>query len=131
MNRILQGNSLEVLKTLPAAEFYTCVTSPPYWGLRDYEAGPEEIGTGKEPEEYIRKLCDIFDQVKIVLKDTGTLWINIDDTYGGSNSRSSKGGRAGLSETVEREGVFNRGTSRALTAIPEMLVLELIKRGWC
>jgi len=83
MNRIIQGNSLEVLKTLPDESVDCVVTSPPYWALRDYGV---EGQLGLEPtfQDYITKLCDIFDEVRRVLKKDGTCWVNLGDTYFGS-----------------------------------------------
>jgi DNA modification methylase len=88
VNQVISGDALEVLKTFPD-EFVDCViTSPPYWGLRDY--GVEgQIGLEKTPEEYVEKLVLIFREVKRVLKKTGTLWLVLGDTYmsGGGSSR--------------------------------------------
>jgi DNA modification methylase len=83
-NKIYQGDSLEVLKTFPDESINCVMTSPPYWALRDYEV---EGQLGLEPtfQEYIIKLCDIFDEVKRVLRKDGTCWVNIGDTYNGSN----------------------------------------------
>jgi DNA modification methylase len=80
IDRIFVGDTLEVLKTFPD-EFVDCViTSPPYWGLRDY--GVEgQLGQEETPEEYVEKLVLIFREVKRVLKDTGTFWLNLGDTY--------------------------------------------------
>ncbi len=87
MNKILQGSSLEVLKTLDEKSIDMCMTSPPYWALRDYGV---EGQLGLEPtfQQYISDLCDIFDEVKRVLKDEGTIWVNLGDTYYGSKSDS-------------------------------------------
>ncbi len=83
MNKILQGSSLEVLKTLDEKSINMCMTSPPYWALRDY--GVEgQLGLEQTFDEYINKLCDIFDEVKRVLRDDGTCWVNLGDTYYGS-----------------------------------------------
>lgn len=82
-NQILCGNSLDVLRTLPDASVRMCVTSPPYYGLRDY--GVEgQLGVEETPSEYIEKLVEIFREVKRVLTDDGTLWLNIADSYAGS-----------------------------------------------
>lgn len=90
MNEIIQGDSLSVLKTLPTNSIDMCITSPPYWALRDYGV---EGQLGLEPtfQEYINKLCDIFDGVKRVLKDDGTCWVNMGDTYSNNSSVSERG----------------------------------------
>jgi len=83
LNKIYCGDALTVLKTFPDECVDTCVTSPPYWGLRDY--GVEgQIGLEKTPEEYVEKLVIVFREVRRVLKKTGTLWLNLGDTYFGS-----------------------------------------------
>lgn len=79
--KILHGDSLEVLKTLPDDSVDMCVTSPPYYSLRNYHSGELEIGQEKTPEEYVEKLRDVFHEVKRVLKPTGTLWLNLGDSY--------------------------------------------------
>lgn len=82
-NTILQGDSLEVLKTLPDQCVNMCMTSPPYWALRDYGVDGQ-LGLEPRFQEYIDNLCNIFDEVKRVLKDDGTCWVNLGDTYFGS-----------------------------------------------
>ena len=77
---ILQGESLSVLKALPDNSIHCCVTSPPYYALRDYGV-KEQIGQEAAPEEYIRKLVLVFREVYRVLKPEGTFWLNISDTY--------------------------------------------------
>lgn len=81
MNKIFTGDALEVLKTLEDESVQTCVTSPPYFGLRDY--GHEgQIGLEDTPEAYVEKLVELFREVKRVLRDDGTLWLNLGDSYG-------------------------------------------------
>ncbi len=88
-NKIYQGDSLEVLKTLPDKSIHMCMTSPPYWALRDYGVN-EQLGLEGTFDEYINKLCDIFDEVKRVLRDDGTCWVNLGDTYYGSGAGTQK-----------------------------------------
>ena len=80
MFTVHEGDSLEVLKGLPDCVYDTAMTSPPYWRKVDYHH-PGQLGWEQDPEEYIRKIADIFSQVHRTLKDTGTLWVVIDDTY--------------------------------------------------
>lgn len=83
MSKILCGDAAEVLKTLPQGSVNMCVTSPPYYGLRDY--GIEgQIGIEQTPQEYIDRLVEVFAEVYRVLKPDGTLWLNISDSYAGS-----------------------------------------------
>jgi DNA modification methylase len=81
--QLLQGDCIEVMKTLPAGSVQTCVTSPPYWGLRSYGIGSEngEIGLEETPNQYIAHLVEVFREVWRVLADNGTLWLNLGDTY--------------------------------------------------
>jgi len=77
------GDALEELKKLPSGSVHCCVTSPPYWGLRDYGV-QGQIGLEKTPEEYVQRLLEVFREVKRVLRDDGTLWLNLGDSYAGS-----------------------------------------------
>ncbi len=77
---IYLGDVLDVLKSLNPGIVQTCITSPPYWGLRDYgEDG--QLGLEKTPEEYIEKMVAVFREVRRVLRDDGTLWLNMGDSY--------------------------------------------------
>ena len=80
LNHIHHTDALTGLSDLPAAVIQCCVTSPPYYGLRDY-GHPDQIGLEKTPEEYVEKLVAIFRQVRRTLRDDGTLWLNIGDSY--------------------------------------------------
>lgn len=75
------GNSLRILPTLPEDYFHCVITSPPYWQKRDYEGEDEQLGAGKTPGKYIDNLVAIMKEVKRVLRDDGTIWVNIADTY--------------------------------------------------
>lgn len=82
MIKLLQGDCLDVLRTLPDASVQCCVTSPPYWGLRDY--GVEgQLGLEHTPEEYVAHMVEVFSAVRRVLKDDGTLWLNLGDSFNG------------------------------------------------
>lgn len=126
--KILKGDALRVLKNLPSCRFDMCVTSPPYYGLRNYEnAG--QIGLEETPEEYINKLVLVFREVRRVLKDDGTLWINIGDSYAtrsGSqppqNTRNSCGHTA---KTVPKGYKY-----KDLIGIPWLLAFALRADGW-
>jgi site-specific DNA-methyltransferase (cytosine-N4-specific) len=78
--QVLCGDALDKLRTLPAASVQCCVTSPPYWGLRDYGV-PGQIGLENSAEEYVANLVTVFAEVKRVLRDDGTLWLNLGDSY--------------------------------------------------
>ncbi len=131
MIKILQGNCLEVLKDLPEQSVNTCITSPPYWGLRDYGEG-EQMGLEETPEEFVENLVNVFREVKRVLRDDGTVWLNLGDSYAGNNSRASNNGRAGFG--TKREGVFTKtGTglkTKDLVGIPWRVALALQQDAW-
>ena len=76
----MYGDALEQLKRLEPESVNTCVTSPPYYNLRDYGT-PGQVGREKTPEEYINKLTEVFREVRRVLRPEGTLWVNIGDSY--------------------------------------------------
>ena len=120
-------------------ECKTCVTSPPYYGLRDYGGKEDQIGLEETPEEYINKLVQVFDLVKDCLTDDGTLWVNIGDSY--YNYRSGAG------QSLPKQSVSNsnqdlptRNPRRAnklkglkekdLIGIPWMLAFALRSNGW-
>jgi len=77
---ILIGDSAEILRVLPDGLFQTCVTSPPYWSLRDYSAAGQ-IGLDMSLQDYLARLVDVFEEVRRVLREDGTLWLNIGDSY--------------------------------------------------
>lgn len=93
MNTLHCGDALTVLRSLPSQSVQCCVTSPPYFGLRDYGVDGQ-IGLEETPDEYVSKLVAVFREVRRVLKDDGTLWLNLGDSYagggGGNYSKSSK-----------------------------------------
>jgi len=78
--RIVQGDALDVLREMPDDSAHCCVTSPPYWGLRDYGADGQ-LGLESTPEEYVAKIVEVFGEVRRVLRDDGTLWLNLGDSY--------------------------------------------------
>ena len=97
--KILQGDCRDILPTLSAASVQCCVTSPPYWGLRDYGCNGQ-LGLEATPEEYIAKMVGVFREVWRVLKDDGTLWVNMGDSYASSGTS----GHQRLDELGERLG---------------------------
>jgi len=88
-NKILQGNNLDVLKTLSDESIQSCITSPPYYGLRDYGVDGQ-LGLEASVNEYVTNLLKVFREIKRVLKEDGTLWINLGDSYAGSGKGAWK-----------------------------------------
>ena len=86
---LLQGDCKQVLATLPAGSVQCCITSPPYWGLRDYQTDGQ-LGLEPTPEEYVANIVAVFRAVRRVLRDDGTLWLNLGDSYA-SDMKSSGG----------------------------------------
>ena len=111
LNHIYQGNSLEVLRKMPSKCINMCITSPPYWGLRDYRR-EGQLGMEKTPVEYINNLCDVFDETYRVLKDEGSLWVNLGDTY------------------VNKGHKLDNYKAKSLALIPHLFVIEMNNRGW-
>ena len=137
LNKIYTGDAEKVLSDFPEDSIDCCITSPPYFGLRDYGVDGQ-IGLENSPEDYIERLLDVFNQVYRVLKATGTFWLNIGDSYAGS-------GHGYLSE-IKGKQATNKGTlfmenrkpssvpiglkSKDLIGIPWMLAFALRSKGW-
>ena len=138
-NKIYLGDCLEVLKTITDNSVDCVVTSPPYWALRDYGVDGQ---LGLEPtfQEYITKLCDIFDEVKRVLKEDGTCWVNLGDTYYGSGSGTQYNPTLESSKEVyvmpyiaskiKQRSKCAVYMSKCLCCIPDRFKIEMINRGW-
>lgn len=139
--QIITGDVLEVIKELPDCCCSTCVTSPPYYGLRDYGTDGQ-IGLEETPEQYIERLVAIFREVRRVLKGDGTLWLNIGDCYAGSGKgRTSDGIYSQKSQSIESQGQKSGKLRRApaaagaikrkdLFGIPWLLAFALRADGW-
>ena len=136
---ILYGDCRETLKNLTNSSVQMCVTSPPYYGLRDYGGEDSQIGLEQTPEEYIQQLVLVFREVYRVLKDDGTLWVIIGDSY--YNYRSGKGQalpKQSVSKTNQDLPQVNpkRGNKleglkeKDLIGIPWMLAFALRADGW-
>lgn len=144
IEKIIQGDCLEMLKTLPDESVDCCITSPPYYGLRDYGADGQ-IGLEETPYIYIYKLVNVFREVKRVLKEEGTLWLNIGDSYWGSGSRgydftdkwteaseiqAGSKGTEDLHNLPKLIGNKDGYKNKDLIGIPWMLAFALREDGW-
>jgi DNA modification methylase len=136
------GDCLDVMRTLPDASANCCVTSPPYFGLRDY-GHSDQIGLEPTPDEFVAKLVAVFREVRRVLRDDGTLWLNLGDSYfsttkgtGGSNPETSpKQAWKGLENGQGFAPVkLNAGTlpikPKDLIGIPWRVAFALQADGW-
>ena len=136
---ILYGDCRETLKNLTNSSVQMCVTSPPYYGLRDYGGEKNQIGQEQTPEQFIDELVKVFREVKRTLKDDGTLWLNIGDSY--YNYRPSKGKsypKQTVSKTKQdlpdysskRNNKLSNLKEKDLIGIPWMLAFALRADGW-
>ena len=135
---ILFGDCKETLKQFPRNSAQMCVTSPPYYGLRDYGGEANQIGQEETPEEFIQSLVEVFREVRDVLKDDGVLWLNIGDSY--YNYRPGTGGlpKQTVSRTNQdlpeqcnrRENKLDGLKEKDLIGIPWMLAFALRADGW-
>jgi len=140
LHQILVGDCIDMMRTLPDESVHTCVTSPPYYGLRDY--GVEgQIGLEETPAEFIARLVDVFREVRRVLRSDGTVWVNMGDSYAGSwgaHGRDDMG--VGVSTLSQRQVMASQRKSKATThaeykpkdlmGMPWRLAFALQDDGW-
>ena len=130
---IICGDSLEQLRLLPDSSVQCCVTSPPYWGLRNYGVDGQ-LGLEKTPDEYVAKMVEVFAEVKRVLRDDGTLWLNMGDSY--ASSGTGNNGNSGYNDGRANRTTRLGGKSvpglkpKDLCGIPWMLAFALRADGW-
>jgi len=148
-NKIHNGHVVDILREIPSRSIDVCVTSPPYWGLRDYGETTKvkwkdwngQLGLEPHPQMYINHLVTIFREVKRVLKDSGSFWLNLGDTYygGGRGQKLSSHGkmieRSFLGAVSTKENIPNKRQSNWLQPkqkmlIPERVAIALQEDGW-
>ena len=113
------------LRELPDQSVQTCVTSPPYFGLRDY-GNPEQIGLEPTPDLFVAKMVEVFREVKRVLRDDGTLWLNIGDSY----SANRPNGQPALTNTGNRTGYLKSEKQGVMSVPPGLKPKDLIGIPW-
>ena len=113
--RILHGSCLERLRDLPEGSVQCCVTSPPYWGLRDY-GHSDQLGLEPTPEAYVANMVAVFREVRRVLRDDGVLFLNLGDSYAANKAE----------RTRAQSGSENRPCAEA-TNLPAMLMPDGLK----
>ena len=138
LNKIVCGDAKGVMGGFPDESVNCCISSPPYWALRDYGV---EGQLGLEPtfEEYIDKLCGIYDEVKRVLRPDGTCWVNLGDTYAGSGIGTNDY-RTEASRSINKTSIMHPKTAysqkiknipaKSLCLIPQRFAIEMVNRGW-
>ena len=130
--RIIQGDCVEGLRTLPDASVHCCVTSPPYWGLRDY-GHDGQIGLESTPEAYVARMVEVFREVRRVLREDGTCWVNLGDSYTGvANSGGANKNDGGPAVRVRGlPGKAGDGLKpKDLVGIPWRVAFALQADGW-
>lgn len=134
--RILIGDVRTRLSEIPDQSVQSCVTSPPYWGLRDYGEA-DQIGLEQSPNEYVEQLVQVFREVKRVLKDDGTLWLNLGDSYAGGAAASGGKQRLGPNGDLDNQRnevglkkVGNGLKQKDLVGIPWRVAFALQADGW-
>ena len=140
-DKILQGDVIETLRKLPGDLVDCVVTSPPYWSLRDY--GIEgQIGMEQHPKEYVNKLVDVFREVRRVLKPTGTVFLNLGDSYYTKSGSNFKGSNDSYSAQAEKVGIRSGNQLRELFCdgkwlqskqklmLPERVAIAMQDDGW-
>lgn len=144
---LLQGHCLEVLRTLPTESVQTCITSPPYFGLRDYGCDGQ-IGLESTPDAFVSSLVDVFAEVHRVLKSDGTLWLNLGDSYaaqrggtsmpaetlaggiGGKGDKAAHRGHDGAAGHAHRNASNIGLKHKDLIGIPWRVAFALQQYGW-
>jgi site-specific DNA-methyltransferase (cytosine-N4-specific) len=127
---VFQGDTERLLVRLPSSFFRCCVTSPPYWGLRDYGAS-DQMGAEDDPGEYVERLVAVFEEVRRTLTDDGTLWLNLGDSYTSGN----RGYRAPDKKNPIRAMAYRARTPsglkpKDLVGIPWRVAFALQEAGW-
>ena len=138
MIRVMEGDCRSVLATLPAQSVQCCVTSPPYYGLRDYGVDGQ-IGLEKTPDEYVAEMVAVFRDVRRVLRDDGVLWLNLGDSYNAAGRTGHGGTRVGYKQGSNRASASGGDACRPsvanlkekdLIGIPWMVAFALRADGW-
>ena len=127
---VFVGDAREVLKTVPCEVVQSTVTSPPYWGLRDYKA-KDQIGAEDDPDEYTANVVSVLEEVRRVTRSDGTLWLNIGDSY----TSGDRGWRAPDKKNPVRAMRYRPPTPdglkpKDLVGIPWKLALAVQRAGW-
>ena len=128
--RIVEGDSRRAMAQIPDNTFQCCITSPPYWGLRDYGI-KGQIGAENDPDAYIADLVGIFREVRRTLRDDGTLWLNIGDSYTSGDRRWRAPDKKNAGRAMNYRPPTPKGLKpKDLIGVPWRLALALQADGW-
>lgn len=133
---VLEGDCNKKLNDISSGSIQCCITSPPYWNLRDYGV-KDQLGINPSPEEYAKELAEIFEKVKRVLADDGVLFLNLGDTYcgGGGYCPNAPSNKKGSKQSYNTGSIGARPVpdgykAKDLVGFPWLTAFELRKRGW-
>jgi DNA modification methylase len=129
MNEILIGDVFVKLKEIPDKSVDCVVTSPPYWGLRDY-GNEGQMGLEPNFHDYLKKLDIIMEELKRILKDTGTCWVNLGDTYSGSGKGAGYNGAKESWRFEHKPKLEENIQAKSRVGIPERFYINCIDNGW-
>jgi DNA modification methylase len=122
INTILHGDVLDKLKEIESESIQCVVTSPPYWGLRNYQMD-DQLGLEETPEEYVENMVKVFREVKRVLKHDGTVWLNLGDSYNGS-------GKGAWDKTDVQKEVYVPPKGTPVTRVKSLKPKDLVGIPW-
>jgi len=131
-NQIVHCDALTLLRSLPPNSVHCAITSPPYYGLRDY-GSDGQIGLENTPEQYVNRLVSLFRELRRVLRSDGTLWLNLGDSYGTGTTAARKRGKRGLGDNTQAaQDAVPRcgGPAKQLLGIPWRVAFALQDDGW-
>ena len=128
-NVVYCESCLNTLRKMPDKFLDSVITSPPYWQLRDY-GYPEQWGLEPTFQEYLEHLWSLMDLIWLKLKDTGTVWINLGDSYAGSGGSGGDYNSGGLREGQNRVKPPKQNLSKCLLLLPHRFAIGCIERGW-
>jgi len=136
--KIYVGNAIDTIQQIPDKSVQTVVTSPPYWGLRDY-GNDDQLGLEANPDDFIENLCKVFDEVWRVLKDDGTMWVNLGDSYAAMRDSKASPDTLRNGDGTKVSSAANRNPAnlkaaglkhKDLVGIPWRFAFAMQKRGW-
>jgi len=132
---IIEGDCIKGMKTLPDCCVHTCITSPPYFGLRDY-GKEDQIGLEETPDQYVAKMVEVFREVRRVLRDDGTVWLNLGDSYSaggrgkGQDGSIQQGNTGSVTGAVLNSWKVEGFKNKNLLGIPWRVAFGLQADGW-